>query len=313
MYLEPADKDPVKIADWAETEALYSQTGRVSFEALRAGIDMDGTAVEDIQDDEETEGAMEEERVLPGYSLYEQSEVMVADVMAEIERRISIAKEAYPFKLSSGMLRLRTDYDKCLPYIFCLLVADRAICSASAKLPPRLFEHLVTEALEKYLGGKAVRFGWPRDTMPAVTNDAIDKLAEMMKDERIDGYPVRATDKDLGLDVAGWKSFPDERISKIEVFMQCATGEGWEEKRGECVLVLNTWAGILSSSHGRLSGLAIPYTVADNEDWTRLVAGLIFMDRIRIASVISSRSYGDNSLSMRRWCKVQIRKGNQKR
>ncbi len=311
MYLEPTQKDPVKIADWAELQALYSETGIISFEAMRARIDIDGTVYAEAGEHDEELGELEEENVLPGYSLYEQSEKLVDDTIAEIERRSYIAKDAYPFYLSSGMLHLRTDYKQCLPYIFCLLVADRQICLSSEKLPPRLFEHLTKEALAKYLGGEAVRFGWPRDTMVKNTSHAIDELAALLKDERKGAYTIKPTDKDLGLDVAGWKMFPDERDSKLEVFMQCATGEGWEEKKGECLLAVVTWEGILHCTYGRLGGFAIPYIVADDDEWKRTIAGLLFMDRLRIAAVLSTRPYSDNIPGMQRWCTLHIRKGGQ--
>lgn len=311
MDLAPAQKDPVITADWAELAALYSETGRISLEAIKARIDVDGTIFEEVGEYDEELGEQEEEIVLPGYRLYEQSEELVDNTIAEIERRSYIAKDAYPFNMSPGMLHVRPDYEQCLPYIFCLLVADRKNCSPSAKLPPRLFEHLVKEALAQYLGGEAVRFGWPRDTMAKKTKDAINELAEMLKDERLDAYPVKATDKDLWLDVAGWKSFSDERSSKLEVFMQCATGEDWGEKRGECTLALAAWEGIIRCSYGRLSGLAVPYIVADDEEWARTVAGLLFMDRLRIATVLSNRPLPDNAQNFQKWCKAQIKKGSQ--
>lgn len=308
MYLTPADHDPVKIADWAELEVLYSKTGIISFDAIRARIDIDGSAVEGLEPQEEESYEAETEGEPHEAVGQELAEVLVANAIAEIDRRIHIAQEAYPFERSRRTLSLKLTYRKCIPYIFCLLVADRVFYSPRDKVHTRLFEHLAKEALAEYMGGEAVRFGAPRDTMARGINDAIDELAMVIGDERINQYPVNATDKDLGLDVAGWRTFPDRRISKLEIFIQCATGEDWEENKGE-ECNLGIWQSILCCSNDRMRGLAIPYIVADEVEWRRAAWTLIFLDRLRIASVLRSKPIPDNEYHWWRWCRKRIGRG----
>jgi hypothetical protein len=120
---------------------------------------------------------------------------------------------------------------------------------------------------------------------------------------------VNETDKDLGLDVVGWKDFPDGNISKIEIFMQCATGENWEGKRGECIL--GDWGKILCCSNDRLRGLAIPYVIANEREWKRSVSDLIFMDRLRIASVLKDMDIPDEEFHWWNWCKKRIKQARE--
>ncbi len=330
MRINPAEADPVQMADWTELEVLYSNKKSISFEAIRAFIDMDGTLgdYEEIIEDEivmterieETvvedaeEGLIEDEKYIvvkrmlrDTVSINQKSEELVASMVSEIDRRIAIVGIAYPFEKKNGRLILKKDYQKCIPYIFCLLSCDREYYSPGERKMPRLFEHLVKEALAVYLGGKAIRFGWPRDkTMPKGIDDAIKQLSKMIKDEKIGLFPMNETDKDLGLDVVGWKDFPDGNSSKVEIFMQCATGEDWEGKRGECNIV--AWNRIISCSNDRLKGFAIPYVIGEEREWKRIVNDLIFMDRVRIASILKNKKIPDEEFCWWDWCEDRLKK-----
>jgi len=308
LNLKPAERDPVQAADWLELETLYSENGSMPYEAVLAQIDTDASMLEEPPGDGEIEDMTEENHVLDPVTR-SQSELLLADALAEIDRRALIATDGYPFEKSDRVLLLKSDPKQYTAYIFCLLVADRELYSPREQRSTRLFEHLVREALAEYMSGKAVRFGSPRDTMPVNIDDAIDELARFMGDERFAQYPVNATDKDLGLDVAGWRSFPDDRLSQLEVFMQCATGEDWEGKKADCNL--NVWQAILCCSNERMRGLAIPYVVANNAEWRRAAWGLLFMDRLRIVSVLNDRVLPEQQFRWWSWCRDRIRKARQ--
>lgn len=298
MQLDPAERDPVEAADWLELETLYSGEDSLSFEALCARITMQGTLKKESEADSESNGE-ERERDYEA----DKGDLLIGDTIAEIDRRFSILGDAYPFQRKGRVLALKKGSENCVPYLFCLLVADREYYSPSDPVSARLFEHLVTQALAAYMGGKAIRFGSPRDTMPSGVNDAINELSRLIGDERIGEYPVNATDKDLGLDVVGWHDFPDKRKSKLEVFMQCATGDDWEGKRCQCDL--SEWQGILFCTNDRLRGLAIPYVVADEREWKRAIYGLLFMDRVRISSAINAGDLPERTWAD--WCKARIK------
>ena len=293
MQLNPAEGNPVNVADWVELEALYSDDGSFSFEALRSQIDTDGTLFEE-----------EAERGQPDMLPHERSEGVAASALLEIDRRSVIAGRAYPFDKRGGLLQLRPHFRRCIPYIFCLLAADRDSYDRADTRLPMLFEHLTREALAEYLGGNAVRFGTPRDTMPRGINDAITELSRLTGATRVGVFPVNATDNDLGLDVVAWKDFPDRYISKVEVYMQCGTGEDWRCKKHDCDLA--KWQAVLMCSNDRLKGLAIPYVVADERMWRREAWGVLFMDRLRIASVLRDKKLPDDKYHWWRWCDERI-------
>ena len=192
------------------------------------------------------------------------------------------------------------------PYLFCLLVSDRQFYSPTDR-SPRLFEHLACEALASYLTGDAIRFGDPRDTMPIGIHDALDELCRLTGDRRIsEGIEVNATDKDLGLDVVGWKDFNDGQRNKLQVYMQCATGENWTGKRGEPDIEI--WCKILLWNMDPVRALAIPY-VASEEEWEREGAGILLMDRLRLALLLAGMTLPDQERGWSVWCEERIATG----
>lgn len=298
MRLDPTEKDPIKVADWAELNTLYSRTRQLSLEAVRSEIDIEGTLYEEPVEVDVPE-------VLPA----ELSEVLVASATAEIKRRIHIAGGAYPFELSAGVLKAFTDTSY-MPYIFCLLVADREFYSPDDQQSAKLFEHLVCEALKVYLGGEAVRFGSRRDTMPQGIIKAVEQLAQLTGNRKLsNGYHVNATDQDLGLDAVAWKDFPDKHWGKVELYVQCATGQNWESKRRD--FSTGVWSRILNWPFDPVVGLAIPYVVGEY-DWERASSDVLLMDRIRIACVLRGQDLSGGICSWWDWCQDRIQEGSQR-
>lgn len=286
MQLNPAENDPVKVADWIEYQAITSLEGSCSLEDAKSQID--------------TDGSLGDEGDVP----HEESERLVASSSLEIKRRSRIGQDAYPFTFSEGVLQAQVE-PIYLPYIFCLLLADRESYSPNEQEPAKLFEHLVCEAMKYYLGGEAVRFGTPRDTMPTGVLDAINELSRLTRNRRLkDGYPTNAIDKDLGLDVVAWKEFPDQNWGQVEIYMQCATSESWETKKHDCDL--DEWRGILYWPFYPVKGLAIPYVVS-SYTWERETAGVLLMDRLRISCVLAGNDSYNDKHGWWAWCQERIK------
>ena len=290
MNFGSQERDFVRAVDWAELQLLYSDIGFVSLEYLRTEFDTEGLErAENDQDEGE-----------PG-------EAFIAQVAREIERRISDAGQGYPFDFNNGMLSPRTDIEKWNPYVFCLLVSDRDYYSRGDR-SARIFEHVAAGALASYLQGDSLRFGAPRnsDNLPSDILSALHKLSQRTGDP-LGPYPVNSSDKDLGLDVVGWKNFVDGRTSKIQVYMQCATGEDWKSKRVELDLG-GKWDIIMTWTLAPVRGLAIPYVVAPEREWNREAPGLLLFDRLRICSLLPTDVQATNGIDWSRWCEGRVAK-----
>jgi hypothetical protein len=294
MFLSSKERDPVLVADWAELQILYSGGTGIALEAVRTDVETEGLLAEQDYPDVP---------MLPN----ELSERLVSESVREIQRRAQTAGQGYPFRVSMGRLELRRGVRRWNPYTFCLLVADRDYY-VSGDLSARMFEHLASRALASYLRGSSVRFGEPRDTLPDNINQALDELTRLTGDSRIAGiYPVKLTDQDFGLDVVAWKDFPDRETSKVLVYMQCATGENWEGKRGDLDLSAGgTWNQIISWTIPPVKALAIPYVVPPGDRWRRATPGLLLLERVRIASVLPARLASLDGVDWVTWCKQRV-------
>ena len=292
MILSAAERDPVKAADWLEAELVYAQGFAVSLERLRSQATLEGDLDDDEDRLEHDLGSAEDVPSGP-------SERLVSNAAIEIRRRIGLCGGSYPFRLDDGRLTWNDPGRLADPYIICLLASDREFYSAGDDTA-RVFEHLTTLAMESFLGGAAVRFGAPRDTMPPHIGEAISRLAELTSAEKLNGWATYGTDQDLGVDVVGWKEFSDSHNNRLQIFAQCATGEGWlEEKKGEPNLEM--WSGLLLWGTPPVKALAIPYVVNDKEKWQRNIAGRLLLDRVRITEALHGTNLNEEVVHWADW------------
>ena len=276
MQIGSIERDPVKCADWAELEVLYGNETAVSLEYIRTSLDVEALLEEEASDNESMPNEM--------------AQSLVAETVREIERRICSGGKGYPFRIHDNRLELKPGVHRRTPYAFCLMLSDRDYYSKSDPAP-RLFEYIAAEALKAYLHGKAFRFGAPRDAPVEDIKTAVSQLSKLTGDVLVGTYPIKPTDKDLGLDVFGWKDFTDEKTSKILVYMQCATGDNWQSKRGDLDLSIGgIWSQIVGWTVQPVKAMAIPYVIAPGEEWKRATPGMLVMDRLRISSLLPARA-----------------------
>ena len=293
MHLGSIEGDPIRFADWAELKILYSGVTGISFESIRTEADVEGL----LEDRDRRDNSS-----FPN----EKSENIVADAIREFERRADHAGKGYPFRIQEDRLELRPGFHRSTPYAFCLMVSDRDHWS-SGDPSPKMFEHVASTALQSYLQGCAFRFGAPRDADEQRIKTALELLSERTGDRLLTGFPVKPADKDLGLDVVGWKDFVDRRSSKVLVYMQCATGEDWQAKKGDLdVATAGVWNQIIGWSSPPVKALAVPYVVGPDDDWQRATTGVLLMDRLRISSVLPARSVSIGDIDWRTWFKSRI-------
>lgn len=222
----PAASDPTEFfADWIECEALRSANGSVSLSDITKLVRMTGST-----------DALEGVRGDAGSVI---SQAVAEDAFAEIEnRRVACGPANYPFELKRGVIRAKPNAETS-PYILLLLMsATRPTAGHSGTAV--LFEQICTAATIGYLGGSknaatATRFGSPRRAPIAKLGQAIDQLCASLSEGGGCRRPAKAKHLgDGGLDIVGWRSFPDAREGKLVAFGQCAAGSsGWERKLAE--------------------------------------------------------------------------------
>ena len=286
MQIGSIEGDPIRFADWAELRVLYSSEIGISLESIRTEVDVEGLLGEDSDD-----------LGLPD----EASQSLVSDTVREIQRRMAHGGKGYPFRLKNDRLELRPGIPRKIPYTFCLMVSDRDYWTSGDR-SPMMFEQIASDALGAYLQGSSFRFGAPRNAPERQIMVALQRLSERTGDPLSGNYPVRSTDKDLGLDVVGWKNFLDGQTSKILVYMQCATGEDWPSKKGDLDINLGgVWNRTIVWTAPPVKAIAVPYVVAPGEEWDRVTPGLLLMDRLRISSLLPAQLVSDKGIDWSSW------------
>ena len=301
MYLSAGERDQVKAADWLEVKAVCSKFGRVHTRevvstALAEGDMVDAEDWNEHEEDWNEHGLAEMDGNRSGAAHH------LADNMSvEIERRQELCGDSYPFNFEGGELIWKGD-NWADPYLVCLMAADRDLWRSGSDTG-KVFEHLTTQVIETFLGGCALRFGSPRDTMPTSIDEALPDLARATCSDLLEGW-VKSADKDLGLDVVGWKPFPDTYNNRLQLYVQCATGEDWEDKPSD--LNLDEWRGILRWGVTPVKALAIPYVVNRDGNWIGSLSGTLIFDRIRIAACLSGRILSDGSVPWAEWVRNKV-------
>ena len=168
-----------------------------------------------------------------------QLEGIIVSVGNELKIRSELTGDAYPFQVRGSSLERRRQRRAGLrsTYAFCLMLSylpwDKK--RLTGHFPDRTFEEISCLAAGQYLGGRSIRFGWPRvsSRLPKKFGKAVEELSKRVAEG--DGYrSLEATgiEKDGGLDVVAWRAV-DSRSGKLLVFGGCATGEDWRDKLTE--------------------------------------------------------------------------------
>ena len=173
---------------------------------------------------------------IPGDGSAERIEQLAAEVVEELRFREMLGGEAYPFANDGSSIECRRQ-SRTLSrssYAFCLSlsVLPWGEPEIADVFPERIFEELSTEALQRYTGGEALRFGAPRvgSNIPVGFAEALEYICEATGEgQSVKRDRVTGDEKDGGVDVIAWKAI-DGRVGKLMVFGACATGENWEDK-----------------------------------------------------------------------------------
>lgn len=260
--------DTIQLADWLEIYALISgdcNSSRGDLEsALRTASLFEPEGEEAIQR-------------------------KILDVFQELDDRTRSAKEAYPFILDGGVLRVKKKWKEFPAYVFCLCLSYFGAKQAkgSKVFPRRWFEHISRDALTHYLGGESLRFGFPRlkSEIPVGFKDAINFVCKSMKEG--EGYKEGGLldRKDDAVDIIAWRHFPDQLPGKLIVFGNCATEIDWEgTKKTELTpaAFCSDWM-IDTPKCGIVSSLFIPHRIEYKRFLSHLKRAGIIFDRCRVS------------------------------
>jgi len=213
----------------------------------------------------------------------EPKESFICDVWTELEYRKKLYNTC-PFQIDSLAIEPNASFTPNNAYLACLIMAIFGAENGSQGTS-KLFERLVCQAIQKYLSGEAVVFGWPviKGEKTSIRDRIID-LSIRLNERYVESPAERY--KDRGVDVVAWKPFLEKppRPSQVVILLQCAAGQGWRSKTSD--LPLRAWEQYIHWSCNPIKAFAVPYIIS-KRDWHDVSKeGGILFDRVRIVNLI---------------------------
>lgn len=245
--------------------------------------------------------------------LIDTSEHQVALAVRCMERRSDFLADSYPFRISEDYLQVDTGAQE-FPYTSLLTMTATSpfgqlvdLSHAEFEASAIQFEKITEEAIRSLLGpgSKALRFGYPNELgRPSGFQEAMVWLAEQLEVELGDSYrpPKR---KDGGVDVIGWKPFPDNKSGMPVLFVQCTLQRDFTDKAAD--IELRHWSGWIKLQTPPTTVLAIPGHVAGHEKWEEISARSMILDRFRLAGLIGTPTETDSVEGLRETTQNRIK------
>ena len=235
------DAPPDVQADWLELAAFLSASGRSRLDDL--------IGQQDLEWNQEPADFGETDEVLTD---------IVANVVAEVERRAHDLEGAYPFSMTEDGSSLVLTKEWSLGnavYLFCLIIAhavrselvslELAPDDASLRAAWDIFQVCATLAAAGRCDGPSYSIGWPRPDKTGF----LEKLKQVWAhfgDGKPREVPLPGTPnqiKDEGVDVIAWWPERDEQPGQGFLIGQVASGHDWKDKsiRPHLERFLNEW------------------------------------------------------------------------
>ena len=216
----------------------------------------------------------------------------VGNAFLELSRRADCLGHVVPYEVMSTRLVQRHQWKDAPAFAFCLMLSLQVLYRSHFKTFGHdyteqgvLFERLTVASLD-CLGWTTHSTAWSKKASHNF-RDRVEALAGHLGEaSRVDGIEKWANEdaKDGGLDVVCHFAFADRWSGRPLLYVQCASGENWKEKRATPNLDL--WDKLLDVATRPRHGISIPFTLlADDFRKAANFNGLsLLLDRHRLCA-----------------------------
>jgi hypothetical protein len=214
--------------------------------------------------------------------------------LSVMRRRSELLGSEYPFEMHEWAVRAVPAGSESAYAALVLLTPGGAARQLVHPAPTTemavVFERITEGSVARLWGsgGRAIRFGWPSDVgRPPEFPEAVPWLAEKLGLQAGLGYrPPRR--KDGGVDVVGWRPFPDGRSGFPIVLVQCTLQSDILAKSRDVDARL--WASWLVMDDEPATALAVPQTIPAGVLWDELALNGAVFERIRLTGLLAGAS-----------------------
>ena len=286
----PSSLDTSILADWSEASCLFGNLNSVSKAEIEESLEGGGaTGAEEI----------------------------VADIWQELEVRHRIAGDAHPIITFPTRMERTRPWDDAEIYSFQLLLSMQAhlqsmrVPKAKWTSTAKVFERVATVTLERYLRGKAINIGAPRqEGLPKRFDACLEHICLSLGEDRGAQRLFTRHTQDDGVDVVAWRPFGDGRPGQIAILAQCAAGADWKEKIIESEIPIGLWREHISWVTCPLKAFVFPFVCIDDASWRRFshASGGFILDRLRITATVDAGGQVPTSLREEaiEWCRGRL-------
>ena len=296
--------------------ALSVNTHNVALDALTEWIEGCITFVDSTLSRSDILDVLLEENI---YVNQDFAKMRVDDAWAELNRRKKCLGEHCTFAVHGARVNRTQPWTEAPAYAFCLLLslqvsyrpAFTEIFGRDYMEQGILFERLTAAAMQ-FTGWKTHSTGWSKVAANSI-RDKVEALAAHLGEPSRPGAIESWTDafaKDGGLDVVCHFPFEDGWPGRPLLYVQCASGENWKEKRPTPNLAL--WTKLLDLATAPTRGIAIPFVLladdfrkAANCDFLSL---LLDRHRLSAPSPTAEKGWLSNELAkdLNKWTKGRL-------
>jgi hypothetical protein len=215
-------------------------------------------------------------------------------VFTNIETRIDIFGDAYPFEFENRSVRMRSGLATFQRiYLMLLMCSNLPYFRDFTDVLTSDFEQVAFEALKNFLPEFAIvrQLGKNSD----FKGNAQQKIKAIAKElnvavnehelEKVEGNQER------GLDVVGWIPFSDRFANLLCILGQCSCGKDWNAKLSETRRF--EYSYFYFKKHNPIHAMFIPRGLYHNNDFFQSdeISGSLVFDRSRILSLINDDAF----------------------
>jgi hypothetical protein len=278
MKIKPPSSTEInRIADWIELHVLVSGS-TISKSKIRSLLEKESLSI----DEEDVDSAF-----------------------TELQRRLRLYGEIKPFEVIGNNVKSILTWKELPVLALCLYYSTYGV-GVTKKGEPRdhgtkLFEDITKFCLESYFQSEGHLFGAPSAKS---FKEQLNDFAKAINEKRHDDPGPH--DKDRDVDLIVYKQFDEFRNNSILVFVQCAAGKNWDEKKA---VAIDSYRRFVSFSlKATVSSLAITQIV-DISDWPNACDDYgIVIDRARLYRIFSSKKVIPKKLDkeISEWFKTKV-------
>lgn len=234
------------------------------------------------------------------------SEEDIDSAILELERRLILYGGVKPFAISGNTISPNFNWEKFPEFTLCLYYSTygggKTEKGQKRDNGTKLFEDITKSCVENYFQGAGFLFGFPSKSS---FKDQLNTFADRIKEKRFEDPTPH--DKDRDVDLIVYKQLDDIRDNCILVFVQCAAGKNWDEKKA---VPIESYRRYMSFSlKATISSLAITQVV-DLNDWRNACDDYgIIIDRARLYRILSTTKdiiSKELNNAIITWCKSKL-------